>query len=286
MRPHVALILVLLVAARSRPAASAAAPPYALPHTEVHSLRAKANGQDYVLYVALPRGYQPGARLPVVYTLDADYSFAIARNVIEHFSDRGGLPETIVVGLAYPGGIAVLDDYRRNRTRDYTPSHTLAGGYGPEFQWLSGGGPGFRAALEKDILPFVEARFGADPADRTLVGHSYGGLFATWVMLTRPGLFRRHVVVSPSLWYDGGMIFDVERRRAEARRDARLDVFLGVGADENPRMAANVRALAAALRGRGDPGVRVVEQVFEGETHDSVFPAAFTRGIRAVREQP
>jgi predicted alpha/beta superfamily hydrolase len=236
-----------------------------------------------VLYVALPRTAVAGTRVPVVYVLDADYAVTIARSVIEHFYDRGDLPEMIVVGVSYPGAIDVLDDYRRRRTRDYTPTHTATGGYGPEFQKLSGGGPAFRDALERDLMPFVESRYPIDPADRTLVGHSYGGLFTTWVMLTRPALFRRYLAVSPSLWYDERMIFDVEKETASARRGTPVDVFLGVGGYENTPMATDLEELAKALRERADPGVHVDTHVFEDDTHNSVFPGAFARGIRAVR---
>lgn len=259
------------------------APPYVVPRTEVHHVKSDANGVEYVLYVALPRAAAPGTRVPVVYVLDADYAFAIARNVIEHFSDRGDLPEMIVVGVSYPGAIEVLDDYRRRRTRDYTPTHSATGGYGPEIQKLSGGGPAFRDALARDLMPFVESHYPIDPADRTLVGHSYGGLFTTWVMLTRPALFRRYIAVSPSLWYDERTIFDIEKKTASARRGTPVDVFLGVGGYENPLMATDLDALAKVLRARADPGVRVETHVFEDDTHDSVFPGAFARGIRAVR---
>lgn len=287
--PFVAAAAALLAAGSgpsaadaARSAAETAHVPYLVPRTEVHHVKASANGQEYVLYVARPRS--TGAhRLPVVWVLDADYSFVIARNVIEHLSDRGDLPEMIVVGVSYPGGIEVLDDYRRRRTRDYTPTHSPTGGYGPEFQKLSGGGPAFRDALERDLIPFVEARLPADPTDRTLVGHSYGGLFTTWVLLTRPALFRRYVAVSPSLWYDGRRIFEVEARTAPQRRGTPAEVFLGVGGFENTPMATDLEALARLIRGRADPGVRVDTHVFPEGTHNSVFPGAFARGIRAVR---
>jgi predicted alpha/beta superfamily hydrolase len=101
------------------------------------------------------------------------------------------------------------------------------------------------------------------------------------VLLTRPELFRRYVAVSPSLWYAGGSLLGLEPRSSEGHGEVAADVFLGVGAQENPAMAEDLRAFAARLRRR--PGLRVVEQVFEDEVHNSVFPAAFTRGIRAVR---
>jgi predicted alpha/beta superfamily hydrolase len=277
---HVALAGGALLAPRAGAAGRPA--PYAMPRTEVHHVKAAANGQEYVLYVALPRTLPPGQRVPVVYVLDADYSFAIARNVVDHFADREDLPPMIVVGVSYPGGIDDMDDYRRRRTRDYTPTHSVAGGYGPEIQKLSGGGPAFRDALERDLMPFVESRHPIDPKDRTLVGHSYGGLFATWVLLTKPALFRRYVAVSPSLWYDERMIFDVEKKTAKERRGVPADVFLCVGGFENAPMVTDLAELVAVLRQRGDPAVHVDDHVFEGETHDSVFPGAFTRGVLAV----
>jgi hypothetical protein len=34
------------------------------------------------------------------------------------------------------------------------------------------------------------------------------------------------------------------------------------------------------------PGLRTQLQVFEGETHNSVFPGAVTRGLRVVFDRP
>lgn len=90
-------------------ASPVAAEPVTLPNTEVRHLRAEANGIEYKIYVALPPRYaQEGRRYGVVYALDADYSFAIARNVVEHLSDRDHLEPLIVVEspmTAHPGTV-------------------------------------------------------------------------------------------------------------------------------------------------------------------------------------
>ncbi|HUP49702.1 MAG TPA: alpha/beta hydrolase-fold protein [Thermoanaerobaculia bacterium] len=253
----------------------AAQPPegVTLPGTELRRITSEHNGVDYKIYVALPNGYAAGERrYGVVYTLDADYSFAIARNVIEHLSDRNHLEPLIVVSIAYEAP----SRYRLDRTRDYTPTHTLEGGYGPEMQKHSGGGPKFRDFLIEELVPFIDRTYRTDSGKRALAGHSYGGLFTTWVMLTTGSTsFNRFIIVSPSLWYDDGMIFEVMKNAQPAGR-----VYLAAGALENPVMAAGVRRLAGELRKPARAGLAIRHEILEGETHNSIFPAAFSRGLR------
>lgn len=77
----------------------------------------------------------------------------------------------------------------------------------------------------------------------------------------------------------------IRRKPPRERRGAPADAFFGVGGFENRPMTSDLETLAAAIRQRHDPAVRVSEHVFEEETHNSVFPAAFARGIRAVRPE-
>ncbi|HEU4522990.1 MAG TPA: alpha/beta hydrolase-fold protein [Thermoanaerobaculia bacterium] len=249
----------------------------ALPNTEVRTLKSEANGIEYKVYVALPNGYEEGSRrYGVLYALDADYSFAIARNVVEHLSDRDHLEPLIVVAIAYGGP----PQYRLNRTRDYTPTHTLEGGYGPEMQKHSGGGVKFRQFLTKELVPFIDRTYRTDPDKRALSGHSYGGLFTTWTMLTTgTSVFDRFIIVSPSLWYDDRMIFDLLETSKPAGR-----VYMAAGAMENSIMATDLRRLARSLRTPARPGLALREEVLPGETHNSIYPSAFSRGLRFVFE--
>jgi uncharacterized protein len=238
--------------------------PVTLPRTTTLHVTAKSNGVAYKLYVSLPRDYgQSRQRYPVIYTLDADYSFAVARNVVEHLADRDHLRWAIVIGIAYDGP----EQYRINRTRDYTPTHTLEGGYGPEYQKHSGGGPKFRQFLGEELIPMIDRTY-RTTTERTLVGHSYGGLFSTWTMLTTD-LFTGYVIVSPSLWYDDSFLFGL-KGTPKAR------AYVAAGSIENPVMARDARKLASRL----GPGHKV--EVLDDETHNSIFPSAFSRGIRFV----
>src|SRR5690606_34489872 len=68
-------------------------------------------------------------------------------------------------------------------------------------QWRSGGADIFLAFLETILMPAVDATVRLDPAQRTLYGHSYGGLFVLHALYQRRDLFKRYVAASPSLWW-------------------------------------------------------------------------------------
>ena len=251
---------------------TAVAEPVVIPRTTVHHLTAKANGIDYKLYVSVPREYDGGKeRYPTVYLLDADYSFAIAHNVVEHLADRNDLRWAILVGIAYDGP----PQYRLNRTRDYTPTYSPEGGYGPEYQKHSGGAPKFREFLRGELVPFIDETY-RTTGERILVGHSYGGLFTSWIMLTAPDLFSGYVVVSPSLWYDDRMIFELQKKEVP-KPEGRA--HFAVGAIENPMMATDLRRFTAKLLERK---YDVRREVMNDETHNSLFPSALSRGLRWV----
>lgn len=266
----------------SQPVTSLDARPMRLDRTEVRVLKSKINDVDYELRVALPHGYGvSGKRFPVVYTLDADYSFLIVRNIVDHLSERGDLDEVIVVGIAYGGPL----QYRLNRTRDYTPVFVSDGGYGREIQKVSGGGPEFIAVIEMEIIPLIDENYATLEGDRTLTGHSYGGLFTVWTMLTRPDLFRRTIAVSPSLWYDDHLMMRIEKQFAETHRSLPVRAYLCVGSRERNSersMVAGLERFSERLRSRRYAGLALESHVLADETHNSVYPRGISNGLRFV----
>lgn len=260
---------------------------WVMPFSTVVPLTSAINGVDYALYVRTPVGYEASDRTyPVIVTLDADYSFPIAAMQLEHLAARmNQAPEAILVSIGVAGIYPDVRGYRRERSRDYTPVFHPDGGYGPEFQRASGGGPAFLRFLTEEALPLVASRWRTDPDDRTLVGHSYGGLFTAWVLQSHPEAFRRYLMVSPSLWYANRLILEREAALSATRLPRRTYAYLGVGSwEEQPEnggyMVSEMTRFAEMLSARGDPNLVVKSRVFEDETHASIFPACFSTGIR------
>lgn len=241
------------------------------------------NGVQYVLKVRIPETCRDTA-CPVVYMLDAEYSFPLASVISEHLSQRNQLPDLVLVGIGYEDISPV--GYRMNRSRDYTPVFVADGGYGPRFQENSGGAPGFLEAIEDTIIPFVEDRIDTIPDSRGLVGHSYGGLFASWVLQERTGLFTNYLIVSPSLWYDEQR-FLLSMQEAPPDSLAEQNVYLAVGEyEEQPEngraMVSDLIAFGDAIAAWDNPNADYLIRVFENETHASIFPTALSSGLRAL----
>lgn len=114
------------------------------------------------------------------------------------------------------------------------------------------------------------------------MGHSYGGLFGSSVWLTQPEIFQRFILVSSSLWYDDRVIFKLEQAYGDTHDSLPAKVSFAVGGRENRPMIDAMQELIRVLQSRSYKGLTITSQVFEDETHNSVFPAALTRGLRVV----
>src|ERR1700749_4149136 len=78
--------------------------PYAMPDTRVIPFASKDGSHAFRLLIGLPRNYATrNERFPVIYLLDADFSFPLTEEILRHTTDRGFEKEAIIVGIAYPG---------------------------------------------------------------------------------------------------------------------------------------------------------------------------------------
>ncbi len=280
---------ILTIAANAARADEGSAQPYSLDGTKVVKFHSDKVNTDYLLYLGLPRDYETRKEsYPVVFVLDADYCFAIVQQITRFLSDHDEVSPLVVVGIAYPG--VAQEKYgpihKLSRTRDYTPTHLATGGYGAEFQKQSGGANGFLYFIEHELTPYLESNYRLKH-DRTIVGYSYGGLLATYSMLTKPSLFQRYIIVSPSLWYDKHAISRLQKETLSAISNMSANAFFAVGSRERntygqERMVGDLMDFVGKMKEKNCPNFRSMLWIAEGETHHSVFPGAAMRGIRFI----
>ena len=259
-------------------------PEYNLTNTEIREFESKITGIKYILYVSLPRQYHKKTQdYPVIYTLDADYSFALAHNITQHFVDRGDLPCMIIVSIAYKGASQDMYTYRYNRVRDYTPveSYIPLKGYNDISMKISGGGKKFQSFIIQELIPFIDTNYRAKKNDRTIVGHSLGGLFGAYMLFNKPEIFQKYILVSPSLWYAENLIFETEHNYASLHDSLNASVFITVGGSELV-MRSYHDGFVQQVQSRSYKKLKFSSHVFEDETHNSIFPVALTRGLRVV----
>lgn len=289
------LLIVLCCLASSTLAAPASAPAsYVLENTEVRDIRAQALKRDYQVYVALPDSYRQGnKRYPVLFVVDANYSFAVVRNIAQRLNKHAGMEEVVVVGLSYANG----DGGVYSRRRDYTPTTPRKHDYRSD---MPGRQPAFGEAkaygqfISGEVFPFIASNYRVNMQRKVFIGHSYGSLLGLQFLLTEPRTFEHYILGSPSLWYDAGVMFDREQAYAASHKDLPASVFFGIGGleklaagkkrsrlEEEADMLADLREFDGKLKSHKYPGLKTRLRVFEDEDHASVFPFILTHGLRA-----
>jgi len=124
--------------------------------------------------------------------------------------------------------------------------------------------------------------------DSTLVGDSYSGLFALYTLFNQPQMFQRYIVGSPSIYWDDRVILDIESEYSKVSSKINAKVFLSVGELEAvyepifANMVGNVESISKIINSREYEGLELKTHIFKGETHLSVIPATFSRGLREV----
>ena len=143
------------------------------------------------IYVQLPENYNPNSKqkYPVVYVLDGEVFLPTVYNV-HNFYSGGFMPEMIIVGISNA----------KNRVRDLTTSKVTEM-YGMPFEQENGAADNFRKFIEKELIPFIESKYPVTNY-RTLIGHSYGGLFTVYTLLSQPDIFANYLAIDPSLDWD------------------------------------------------------------------------------------
>jgi len=105
--------------------------------------------------------------------------------------------------------------------------------------------------IQHRVMPDVHARLSLreGPEGHVIGGSSMGGLAALYAHFRRPEVFAGALVMSPSLWFGTGAIFDFVAGQGDPYRSR---VYLDCGGQEGGgRMLALTERMAAHLRGRG-----------------------------------
>jgi hypothetical protein len=209
------------------------------------------------------------------------------------------------VGIGYG---AEFNEMARLRTADLTPPLSEEGlkALG-EFTSLVGDKSGGADALVGFILdvlkPEVLRRCPEADGERTILfGHSLGGLFSAYALLTRPDAFSVYLASSPSLWWDGfavlarfdgfaerlkalaaqpRVLIDVGGLEQELPTEAYKDIAISL--EQMQAMVIRARMVDAAAEFAEElrrHGMTQVEHVaFKDEDHMTVVPAAMMRGL-------
>ena len=177
-----------------------------------------------------PHNYEKSeARYPTLYLLDGNEAWPSGYAVVERLIGAGEIPPVILVTIGYkPTGSKEND-----RWLDYpTPADSY---------WKvpkSRGAPVFLDVIKKEIIPFIEKTYRVDPTNRGLGGHSMGGYFTLFTLISSPETFQKYWISSPSLPWDNDVIFRLEESLDRSRSDMNARVYADMGELEETNFVA------------------------------------------------
>jgi predicted alpha/beta superfamily hydrolase len=298
-------LAAMLVGLALAPAPSAFAEPVAIGNAEFRDITPLRGGPALRVFIWKPKAPPPPAGYPAIYVTDANAVFGTmveALNMRSRSPAASGVEPAVLIGIGYPTD-QPLDIERR--TYDLTPKVDEAA-LPPKpdgSAWSkTGGADEFLAFIENELKPLVEKEVKIDKTRESLIGHSFGGLFALHVLFTRPDAFDVYVAGSPSIWFGNRHLMqEADAFLAAAKtKPVDADLLMTVGEWEQVlspaekagskaeqraawkarnRMVDNARDMKAKLEGREDLGLRLTYREFAEEDHISVIPVLAGRAL-------
>ena len=212
-------ILYLIFCTTLSFAQSSTAKPFVL--GVIDEIQSEQLAEKRVLNIYLPEGYNKKDTLkyPVIYLLDgsADEDFIHVVGLVQFntFPWINRIPKSIVVGIA-----------NIDRRRDFTYPTTLE--EDKKRYKTAGKSEKFIAFLEKELQPYIERNYKTSNS-KTIIGQSLGGLLATEILVKKPTLFNKYIIISPSLWWDNLSLLKQSSLLLEESFKQKTDVYIGVG---------------------------------------------------------
>jgi predicted alpha/beta superfamily hydrolase len=250
----------------------------------IDEIQSEQLNEKRILNIYLPEGYNKNdtIKYPVTYLLDGsaneDFIHVVGLFQFNNFSWINRVPKSIVVG------IATVD-----RRRDFTYPTSIE--EEKEQFPTTGHSDKFIAFIEKELQPFIEKKYKAND-EKTIIGQSLGGLLATEILLKKPTLFSKYIIISPSLWWDNGSLLDQPSVIFQQNFSQSTNIYIGVGKEgltptKTPRvMEVDANLLAEKIRRAKSKTVNVFFDYLPQEDHATIMHQAVFNALRTLYPKP
>ena len=244
----------------------------------IDEIESKELGEKRILNIYLPEGYKAddSTKYPVIYLLDgsADEDFIHIAGLVQFnsFEWVNQVPKSIVVGFA------TVD-----RRRDFTFPTAIE--KDQKRFTTSGHSDKFIAFIEKELQPFIDKKYKTTDS-KTIIGQSLGGLLETEILLKKPSLFNKYVIVSPSIWWNNGSILNQDSVIFQENFNQKTEVYVAVGKEgltptEIPRvMEVDANLLSEKIKASKSKNIKVYFDYFPQENHATILHPAVSNSFK------
>lgn len=152
---------------------------------KIHIMSKVLNEQKTIVVIP-PFNYKdnPNEKFPVVYVLDVGNNLFAVYGIVNYYSVvLKIMPPMIIVGIV-----------SSDREKDYLPA--------PSKECPTGGGADkFLKFIGSELVTYIDSTY-PTTTERSIIGHSAGGLFAVYALENQQDLFDSYICIDPSLWYE------------------------------------------------------------------------------------
>ena len=225
-------------------------------------IRSTVLNEERTLLINLPDDYDVSQRrYPVLFLLDGDAHFHHVTGIVHYFTIRNMIPPLIVIALP-----------NIDRTRDFSPTTV-------EQRPTSGGADRFLEFFQEELIPYVDSHYRTHPY-RIIIGHSLGGLFAIYALLTQPDVFNAYIAISPSLSYDNELL--LKKAPAFLEKSPGLKKFLFMTVGNEPRYIPRLESFSKILEEKAPNGLEWKYTYMEKEDHVSITHRSIYDGLETL----
>lgn len=258
----------VIFAQQQKSSSPAQLPKVTIAGTQMTSIQSNITGENYDLYINLPRDYQDTTKtFPAIYLIDAQWDFPLVSALYGQLYYDNFMPSAVVIGITWSGSNA---DYDSLRARDFTPTtENKPAKYGNAANFLQ--------SIKKEIIPFIEKKYRVSPMNRTLMGSSFGGLFTLYTLFNETNVFSRYILTSPAILFDKSVIYNYEKKYAEKKSKLPVRLYIAIGSYED---VAALQKFIDTIKSRHYKGLKLRLDVIEGMGHSGTKAYGFSRGLK------
>lgn len=242
----------------------------------IEEIQSEILNEKRTLNIYLPTYFDENKKYPVIYVLDGglDEEFIHIAGLVQFYN----LPWVAMVEESIVVGIENVD-----RRRDFTFPTTVA--IDKKASPTSGHSDKFIAYLEKEVQPFIESKFKTTDS-KTIIGQSLAGLLAAEVLIKKPTLFDKYIIVSASLWWDNGSLMEYKSEIYKSSFKQATKVYIGVGKEglaptEQPHvMEVDANVFADKLKRSKSKNLQVAFDYLPMDDHATTLHQAISNAFR------
>ena len=213
--------------------------------------------------------------LNLLVLLDGDDYSGIAKDVTSLYEFGGKINPTIILSL--PSTI-------KSRWMYYTPTKdtiNIEEGY-EDLYAQTGKFAKFADFLEKELIPFIKNKYRVNFKQKTIFGHSLGGLGVLSFAVLRPAIFQNYISASPSTMYDQHFIFKTIEEKGALSFSS---MFLTAASNDANGYRENVEWLKRYLDNHKSHRQLVGSKIYEKESHATSGLRSLIDGLEFIGKQ-